>query len=84
MVNVGPVRVLRVVERWELPSAMERAQGCCESCRDDSDLRVVEDDNGVRFIVLCASCRLRARWAPTMNGVLPSRSGRRVELETEP
>jgi hypothetical protein len=63
-----PVRITRLVERWETAvtkAVLERARWRCESCRSDSELRVVEDrrDN---FYVLCLSCRLDSAWVSTV------------------
>jgi hypothetical protein len=56
----GPIRLKRVVERWEYAltkPALDRARWCCESCHGDSDLRVAESHEA-RLVVLCARCRL--------------------------
>ena len=56
----GPIRLKRMVERWEVTvtrPALDRARWRCESCRGDSDLRVAESHEA-RFVVLCAWCML--------------------------
>jgi hypothetical protein len=66
MAKFGSFKITRVVERWEVAVtrlALDRALWRCESCRGDSGLRVVED-RGVRFVVMCLSCRLDAGWVP--------------------
>jgi hypothetical protein len=61
-----PITIARVVDRKAIAVtrlALDRAQWRCESCEDDTELRVVEDRACV-LVVLCMSCRLDAAWAP--------------------
>jgi hypothetical protein len=64
--GVSPIRPSRLIERWEVAitrPALERAGWACDSCRDDSNLRVI-DDRGQRLVVLCTECRLLAGLMP--------------------
>ena len=60
------ITITRVVERKAVAVtrlALARAQGRCEGCEGDTELRVVED-RGCDHVVLCLHCRIEAAWAP--------------------
>jgi len=60
-----PITITRVVGRKAVAVtrlALDRAHWRCESCEDDTGLRVVED-RACALVVLCMSCRLDAGWA---------------------
>jgi hypothetical protein len=81
MAQVRPIKITRVVglkDVAESREALDRARWRCESCYDDSMLRVVVDRRA-RLIVLCPSCRLEAGWDPELHDTQPPLSAGRAK-----